>query len=262
MRTLSSLVAVALACALSSCGSSDDNSSASKASARTAAPTSTEAPPPPPETKLTIAGGYSRDVHSDHVTLRGRASTGAKVRIKVAGRTYKAKAPNGRWSSRVALHIGTNTADVTASKPGFSAATNSTDIVRHHSQAELAALRAARAARAAQARQDYINSAKAIPYKELLKDAGPYKGTRAVFRGQILQIQQDGRYGGIMLLSVTDEGYGIWDDNVWIDYDDPISANEGDIVTVYGKITGQKSYETQAGGETYVPRMHAKYIVE
>lgn len=41
-----------------------------------------------------------------------------------------------------------------------------------------------------------------------------------------------------MLVSVTDEGYGIWDDNVWVD----------------------KGYDTQAGGHTYVPRVEAVYV--
>ena len=66
--------------------------------------------------------------------------------------------------------------------------------------------------------------------------------------------------GGFMLLSVTDQGYDIWTDNVWVNYDHPISSAEDDIVTVWGTITGTKSYDTQIGGSTYVPEMHARYI--
>jgi len=65
-----------------------------------------------------------------------------------------------------------------------------------------------------------------------------------------------------MLLSVTDEGYGFWTDNVWVEFDEPTEAAEEDIITVYGKITGSEEYETQIGGSTYVPRMKAKYIDE
>ena len=83
------------------------------------------------------------------------------------------------------------------------------------------------------------------------------------FTGQIMQIQEELGWGGnMMLLSVTDEGYGIYDDNVWVDYDESIDSAEEDIITVYGEITGSKSYETQIGGETYVPKMRAKYIEE
>jgi hypothetical protein len=65
-----------------------------------------------------------------------------------------------------------------------------------------------------------------------------------------------------MLLSVTDEGYGFWDDNVWVNYEGSVAGAEEDIITIYGRMTGAKSYETQIGGQTYVPRMQAKYIEE
>ena len=65
-----------------------------------------------------------------------------------------------------------------------------------------------------------------------------------------------------MLLSVTDEGYGFWTDNIWVNFTEPIAAAEEDVVTVYGKMTGSEEYETQIGGSTYVPRMNAKYIDE
>ena len=36
-----------------------------------------------------------------------------------------------------------------------------------------------------------------------------------------------------MLVSVTNEGYDIWDDNVWIDYFGSVKGAEGDQITVY-----------------------------
>ena len=63
-------------------------------------------------------------------------------------------------------------------------------------------------------------------------------------------------------MSVTNEGYDFWDDNVWIDYDGEIESAKDDIITIYGTVTGSKSYETQIGGETYVPQIRAKYIEE
>ena len=63
-----------------------------------------------------------------------------------------------------------------------------------------------------------------------------------------------------MLLSVTDDGAGIWTDNVWINYSTNVPYVENNIITVYGTVTGTKSYTTQAGGQTYVPEVRAKYI--
>lgn len=107
----------------------------------------------------------------------------------------------------------------------------------------------------------FREEAKTIDYDQLIKDASDYKGEKVVYTGQIFQIQE---FAGesIILLSVTDEGYGFWTDNIWVDYAGEIDSAEEDIITVYGKITGSKEYETQIGGSTYVPRMTAKYIDE
>jgi hypothetical protein len=108
---------------------------------------------------------------------------------------------------------------------------------------------------------NYKASAQSIPYKQLDKSTDPYVGSKVTYRGQIFQIQSSGNTN-VILLSVTDEGYGFWDDNIWVDYQGKVNGAEDDIITVWGTITGTKSYETQAGGETYVPRMRAKYLAE
>lgn len=43
-------------------------------------------------------------------------------------------------------------------------------------------------------------------------------------------------------------------------YDNDVSYVAKDIITVYGTVTGSKSYSNQAGGNTYVPEVHAKYM--
>jgi hypothetical protein len=94
----------------------------------------------------------------------------------------------------------------------------------------------------------------------LIKDTTPYRGKKIALHGQILQIEQQQGLGGIMLVSVTDEGYGLWDDNVWVDYSSDVPYVEKDIINVYGTVTGSKSYQTQAGGNTFVPRVRAAYM--
>jgi len=117
----------------------------------------------------------------------------------------------------------------------------------------------AREERVAAEESEFKEEATTIDYNQLIKNADAYKGEKVVYTGQVFQIQEFGG-GGIMLLAVTDEGYGFWGDNIWIDYNESVEATEEDIVTVYGTITGSKEYETQAGGSTFVPRMTAKYI--
>lgn len=108
---------------------------------------------------------------------------------------------------------------------------------------------------------EFRETAITIDYNQLIKNPDRYKGEKVVYEGQILQIQEEAGFG-IMLLSVTNEGYGFWDDNIWVNFYEPIDAAEEDIITVYGKITGSEEYETQIGGSTYVPRMNAVYIDE
>lgn len=119
----------------------------------------------------------------------------------------------------------------------------------------------AREERVAAEESNFKEEATSIDYNQLIKNADAYKGEKVVYTGQVFQIQESGG-GGIILLAVTDEGYGFWGDNIWVDYSENLEATEEDIITVYGTISGSKEYETQAGGSTYVPRMTAKYIEE
>jgi len=107
--------------------------------------------------------------------------------------------------------------------------------------------------------QRFKDSAKSIPYNRLEKNADSFAGQPVVYRGQIFQIQESDA-GGIFLMSVTNDGYGYWSDNIWVDYDHRVPYAKDDIITVWGRVVGSKSYETQIGGETYVPQVQAKFI--
>ncbi len=66
-----------------------------------------------------------------------------------------------------------------------------------------------------------------------------------------------------VLLSVTDEGCDFWSDEVWIDYAGmKVAGAEGHFLTFYGTVEGQKSFETQIGGERYVPQITAEFFEE
>lgn len=108
---------------------------------------------------------------------------------------------------------------------------------------------------------EFREDATTIDYGQLIKNPSAYKGEKVVYTGQVLQIQEEGGFG-FMLLSVTDEGYGFWTNNIWVEFEQRTGIAEEDIITVYGTIIGSEEYETQAGGSTYVPKMRAKYIEE
>ncbi len=223
---------------------------------------------PPSVTLLTISND-GKTIHGPRAVLSGTTAPGATVLVDTKpARVDK----NGNWRAQVSVKVGDNTFQVAAAASGSSDVYKSATLTRELTTAERAQRAAAAAAararqaaaareRAARARQNFVNSAKTIPYNQLIKDPESYAGTKVAYHGQIFQIQESAGEG-FMLLSVTDEGYGLWTDHVWIDYHHHIASAENDIVAVYGTVVGTKSYETQIGGQTYVPEIDAKYIVE
>ena len=121
----------------------------------------------------------------------------------------------------------------------------------------------------------FMAACRSVTYPVLNKDAGSMKGRKLVIHGQVFQIQDAGagKYwqdypDGItprttMLVSVTDEGYGMWTDNVDVAFDGALKhVYENNIVTVYGTCVGQFSYTSVAGYDETVPLIHAKYVTK
>lgn len=193
--------------------------------------------------------------------------------------TPVAVAADGKFSATVQLHRGANDIEIYGYKKGVHDNYAHVTVVRNQSDAEIQAerkqdakQRAADRRKAAQRRvaararharyvANFKANAKTIPYNQLHKNADRYSGDHVRYHGQILQIQEEGN-SGVMLLSVTNEGYDIWDDNVWVNYKGHVKGAEDDEITVYGTVVGSKEYDTQIGGSTYVPEINAKYIEE
>jgi Glucodextranase, domain B len=225
----------------------------------------------------------ARSTYHTKVTITGAYTSAGPVQLLINGRLVETKA-DGTFSGSASLaHLGDNPINVNArfrdgeknqtvfvrrkqSAAQRAAAKRAAAEARARAAREAAEAKAREARKAAEAkarRASYVANWKAsavtLPYNQLEKNADRYEGKRVKYTGKIFQIQEDS-LGGIMLLSVTDEGYDFWTDNVWINYDHRITSAEDDIVTVYGTVVGSKSYETQIGGETYVPEIDAKYI--
>jgi hypothetical protein len=100
----------------------------------------------------------------------------------------------------------------------------------------------------------FESQANALDYKQVIKDPNSFTGQTAEFKGKILQIQEQSGQGA-MLLSVTNLGYGVYTNNVYITYSGHTDAVEGDIVTVYGQMSGSYTYTSQANYQLTVPSM-------
>ena len=226
-----------------------------------------ESEPDPLPIDLTVSSPGHGDVIKRHVAVvKGRVEP-ADATVEINGGPVR-DAGNGRFTKRVRLVLGDNDIEISASAPDHEDADQLVTVKRKRNAAELAAFRQAREERRAreeaeriQRIADYKAGAQTIPYNQLEKNPERHKGTVVKYQGQIFQIQEEG-YGGWMLLSVTNEGYGFWDDNIYVEYDGTIDSAEEDIITVYGKVRGTYTYETQIGGETFVPHVRAKFIEE
>jgi hypothetical protein len=243
------LVALVVIVAAAAGGSKKSSSPTTQATAAT--PTT---PAVEPSVSLHLnAGSYSTTTPT--TTLSGNVTPGAHVTVN----GNHARLHGGFWITTIGLHHGENSVEVHATMAGQSSAEETITVTRETSAAERAAEAAARAAKAAAEEQEYKEKATSIPYKELNKNAEAFSGKIVTYTGQIFQIQENNEGGGIMLVSVNDEE-GFWTDHIYVNYTGHVHGTEGNMVTFWGKVTGSKSYKTQAGGETYVPEIEAKYV--
>ncbi|MDE1969994.1 MAG: hypothetical protein KGI50_00200 [Patescibacteria group bacterium] len=95
----------------------------------------------------------------------------------------------------------------------------------------------------------------AVDFKQLDKNSDSFTGKIAKFTGQILQIEESGGQG-VIRLAVTKDSYG-WSssDVVYVEYATTTSAVKDDVVTIYGPLTGSKTYTSQANFTITIPSM-------
>jgi len=101
------------------------------------------------------------------------------------------------------------------------------------------------------------NQATTVNFKELIKNPDSFNGKIVKFTGQVLQIQESDNYG-VIRLAITKNSYG-WSssDIIYVEYQNHTDAVADDIVTVYGQLTGTKTYKSQANYSITIPSMKA-----
>lgn len=102
-----------------------------------------------------------------------------------------------------------------------------------------------------------------IDYQQLLKNPEKYKGEWHYFKGKILQIMESGSGSFAtteIRLGVTNKGYGIYDDVVYITYKGETSFVVDNMIHAWGKTTGSYCYTSQAGWEICVPGLDGELL--
>ena len=110
---------------------------------------------------------------------------------------------------------------------------------------------------------EYKSNCRTVNYTDVARNPNNYIGESVVFKGKVVQIQENGN--NVMLrVNVTEGEYGIWDDTLYIEYkrksENESRILEDDIITVYGKMNGIKNYQAVMGNQISIPYLLAEYI--
>jgi hypothetical protein len=107
----------------------------------------------------------------------------------------------------------------------------------------------------------YKASAAAISYPLLSKDPAALAGTVVTYEAQVFQYDT-ATTTSHFIASVTDDGYGVWTDNVWVDVQPSIAQQvcTGTILTFWGVVVGPHTYTTTLNGSVTIPEINVKYI--
>ena len=110
---------------------------------------------------------------------------------------------------------------------------------------------------------EYKAQCVSVPYNDIARNPNNYKGQKAVFKGQVIQVQESGK-NVVLRINTTQGQYGLWDDTIYVDYkrkdDNESRVLDDDIVTVYGEIKGIKDYRAVLGNQISIPHIEAAYI--
>jgi|GEM_PF-5876477 len=121
---------------------------------------------------------------------------------------------------------------------------------------------------------EYKKKCRNIKYKVLERDADRLAGRLYHFKGEVFQAgdagegsyySDFGEYGDLypqtqILLAVTADEWGYYDDNVMILYDKGTNIYEEDMMEAWGECLGSYTYESTAGYTITVPLIWAKYV--
>ena len=113
-------------------------------------------------------------------------------------------------------------------------------------------------------KQEYMDACQDVTYEELARRNSNYVGSKVKFTGKVFQVVNSSDTGiSTYLISVTEDEYGFWDDNVRVQFDTSKMESkflEDDIVVFWGEVSGEYSYESVLGAEITVPSVTAVYM--
>jgi hypothetical protein len=107
---------------------------------------------------------------------------------------------------------------------------------------------------------NYEASCNVISFQELNSSLNKYNGQHFKFTGQIVQINENNGMTNIVLAVTHLDGGWAPSDLIFITYNTKTSFNTGDVVVVYGDVSGSYNYISVSLGDLTIPKITARYI--
>lgn len=111
----------------------------------------------------------------------------------------------------------------------------------------------------------YKKNSKEYSYKDVLRNPDEYKGKKAYWFGEVVQVVDKNYLGATYRVDVNCEKYSYssgyyCDDTIYVLYLGDKNFIEDDIVKMWGTLDGIQSYTTVLGAQVTVPKFNAEYI--
>ncbi len=112
-------------------------------------------------------------------------------------------------------------------------------------------------------RESYVAACDTYTFTQIARHPNEYEGKQAKFTGEVIQVQRTlGEYQ--LRVNITKSDVGIYSDTIYITYtprsDDEPKILEDDIITAYGMLNGEKTYQSIGGGAVTIPFLKGEYI--
>lgn len=106
----------------------------------------------------------------------------------------------------------------------------------------------------------YEASCNVISFQELNSNLNNYNGQHFKFTGQIVQINENNGVTNIVLAVTQVNGGWSPTDLIYVTYNTKTTFNIGDVIIVYGDVSGSYNYISVSLGELKIPQITARYI--
>jgi hypothetical protein len=107
---------------------------------------------------------------------------------------------------------------------------------------------------------EYEASCNVISYQDLNSNLNNYIGQHFKFTGQIVQINENNGVTDIVLAVTQVNGGWSPTDLIYVTYNAKTTYNIGDVIIVYGDVSGTYNYISISLGELKIPQITARYM--